>query len=288
MKPFPATTLHETFHTYAVNWTSESIVWLIDGSPMRTLNFAEANGGNNFPQTPMNVRIGIWAGGDESNSPGTIEWACGKTDYSKAPYTMVIESVKITNYSPGKEYKYGDKSGSFKSIQTIAGDCVKPGDTIPLPVSSVLPLPGSTETPQSTPGGFYPNIPSSSVFYSIAPSQSTSDTCSDSTVTVTVTKGSNVPVPPPQTTVIRQTSTAAITVTSISSSSSQDISSSTPLAPSSSLTASGTSSITAPSTNGTKTSTATPPPFTGAATRLDGVKLHPSYFLGLLAGLFML
>ncbi|KAF2464280.1 rasp f 9, partial [Lindgomyces ingoldianus] len=107
----------QEFHTYALNWTSESLVWLIDGKAVRTLKYADAVGGKNFPQTPMTVRIGIWAGGDPDNAQGVIEWAGGKTDYSKAPFTMTVESVKVTNYSPGTEYKWTDKTGSFKSIE---------------------------------------------------------------------------------------------------------------------------------------------------------------------------
>jgi len=69
----------ENFHNYTVDWTAERIEWLIDGVLVRTLLYADANGGNNFPQTPMTVRMGIWAGGDPDNSNGTIEWAGGLT-----------------------------------------------------------------------------------------------------------------------------------------------------------------------------------------------------------------
>ena len=57
---------------------------------MRTLLYADAVGGRNYPQTPVNVRIGIWAGGDPANDPGTIEWSGGETDYSAGPFTMVL------------------------------------------------------------------------------------------------------------------------------------------------------------------------------------------------------
>ena len=69
----------------------------------------------------MKVRIGIWAGGDPANSAGTIEWAGGKTDYSKAPFTMFLESVSLRNYSPGKSYSWGDNSGTYKSINIDGG-----------------------------------------------------------------------------------------------------------------------------------------------------------------------
>ena len=106
------------FHTYALNWTAESLTWIIDNKPIRTLNYADANGGKNFPQTPCNVRLGNWPGGDSENE-GTRQWAGGEVDYDKAPFKMTVASIKVINYSPGTEYHWKDKSGSFESIEVI-------------------------------------------------------------------------------------------------------------------------------------------------------------------------
>ncbi|KAE8371883.1 concanavalin A-like lectin/glucanase domain-containing protein [Aspergillus bertholletiae] len=111
-------TPEETFHTYAVNWTSSKIEWLVDGSVVRTLNYADALDGENYPQTPCRIKIGIWAGGDSSNSEGTIEWAGGETDYDDSPFTMYVESIKVINYNPAKSYTYTDKTGSYTSIKS--------------------------------------------------------------------------------------------------------------------------------------------------------------------------
>ena len=59
------------YHTYTVDWSSEQIVWQIDGSTVRVLKYSDA-AANQYPQSPMQVRIGAWAGGDPSNSQGTI------------------------------------------------------------------------------------------------------------------------------------------------------------------------------------------------------------------------
>ncbi|MCJ1309359.1 hypothetical protein MMC25_003018 [Agyrium rufum] len=118
---YPVEKPQENFHNYTTRWTSESIEWFVDGALVRTLNASEANHGKNFPQTPMNVRVGIWAGGDEANNNGTIEWAGGLTDYDKGPYTMYVSSVRVTDFSTGAEYKYGDKTGSWESIQITNG-----------------------------------------------------------------------------------------------------------------------------------------------------------------------
>ncbi|KAI4656249.1 hypothetical protein J4E93_000968 [Alternaria ventricosa] len=118
--PIPDT--QSTSHNYTIAWTSTSTTWLVDGTPKRTLSYSDANGGSNYPQTPMNVRIGIWAGGDPNNAEGTIEWAGGETDYSAAPFTMVVEKVEVRNQNPGSSYQYGDLSGSFESIVVDGGD----------------------------------------------------------------------------------------------------------------------------------------------------------------------
>jgi hypothetical protein len=127
-----ATTQTET-HTYALNWTAEAITWIIDEKPVRTLKYADANGGKTFPQTPCNVRIGNWAGGD-SKDKGTVEWAGGVPDYTKGPFTMTVDSVKVINYSPGTEYKWTDKTGSFESIEVVGAGSKEgaPANTIPI------------------------------------------------------------------------------------------------------------------------------------------------------------
>jgi beta-glucanase (GH16 family) len=113
---FPAPNNQAEFHNYTVHWTPESIEWYINDVAIRTLKYADANGGETFPQTPMRVKLGIWAGGDPDNAEGTIEWAGGETDYDGVPYTMTVQKIKIENLNPAESYTYGDDSGSYKSI----------------------------------------------------------------------------------------------------------------------------------------------------------------------------
>jgi len=110
----------DRFVTYAVDWTQDRIVWSIDGTAVRTLKYADAEPGQ-YPQTPMQVKFGAWSGGDPSNAPGTIAWARGPTDFSKGPFVMQVQSVAVTDYSTGKQYKYGDSSGTWQSIQAVDG-----------------------------------------------------------------------------------------------------------------------------------------------------------------------
>ena len=107
----------ESVHSYTVDWSKDAISWIIDGKNVRTVKYEDAKGGSRFPQTPMKLRLGIWAGGDPSNGQGPIEWAGGETDYTQAPFTMYVESVKIINKTPADSYKYSDTSGSWDSIK---------------------------------------------------------------------------------------------------------------------------------------------------------------------------
>lgn len=105
--------LFSTTHNYTIDWTKDSIKWYIDDELVRTVGNSSSEG---FPQSPMALFIGVWAGGDPSNSEGTIEWAGGETDYSDAPFSMLVKSMKIENYSDGEAYTYKGTSGDWEDI----------------------------------------------------------------------------------------------------------------------------------------------------------------------------
>jgi len=106
-------------HTYTIDWDKDSIKWSIDGALTRTLAYADALGGQNYPQTPMRVKLGNWDGGSSTSPAGTVQWAGGLTDWSNgASYTMQVKSMTITDYTTtGSEYVWSDKSGSYESIK---------------------------------------------------------------------------------------------------------------------------------------------------------------------------
>lgn len=109
----------DEYHNYTVDWTRDHLEWFIDGQSIRTLKAGEANGGLNFPQTPCNIRLGIWAGGDPKNPDGTIEWAGGETDYKDVPWTMTVKSVRITDATEATQYQWTDRTGSWQSIKVV-------------------------------------------------------------------------------------------------------------------------------------------------------------------------
>ncbi|KAH3662194.1 hypothetical protein OGAPHI_005442 [Ogataea philodendri] len=107
------------YHNYTIDWTSEALTWYVDGQAIRTLTNDSSQG---YPQSPMYLMMGIWAGGDSSNSQGTIEWAGGSTNYDDAPFSMYIKNLVVVDYSTGSEYRYGDTSGSWTSVDAVDGE----------------------------------------------------------------------------------------------------------------------------------------------------------------------
>lgn len=110
------------FHNYTTYWDHEKLQWWIDGVMHRQVNFSESLTlyGRNYPQTPSQVKISNWPAGQAGNSPGTIQWAGGLVDYSQAPFTMTVQSVRVQDFHSGKEYTYGDQTGDWTSIN-VAG-----------------------------------------------------------------------------------------------------------------------------------------------------------------------
>lgn len=145
-----------TSHNYTLYWTEESCIWYLDGTAMRTLNYADADNGNQYPQTPMRVKLGIWAGGDSDNSEGTITWAGGETDYDDGPFTMTVESIKVTNFNPGSSYTYTDQTGDMDSIQVNDSDSSSTSSSkTSTKTSSKTSTKASTKTSASTTSATY-------------------------------------------------------------------------------------------------------------------------------------
>ena len=113
----------DEFHNYTIDWTKDWTKWYLDGKELRTLNFGDALGGKNYPQTPMNVRLSVWAAGDKNNNdPGVVKWAKGETDFSKGPFTMSVQTVYAKDYTSAKEYSWDDMdaSGAWQKVKVVA------------------------------------------------------------------------------------------------------------------------------------------------------------------------
>lgn len=149
----PVSDPQNSFHTYTIQWTKESTSWLIDGKNVRTVNYNDAQGGTRYPQTPSNIRVGIWAGGAPTNAQGTIDWAGGPTDYSKGPYSMYIKSITVKNANPAESYTWSDKSGSSDSIKFTGSDAVSSRSTTSEAATSSSEATSSTGSPSTTTEG---------------------------------------------------------------------------------------------------------------------------------------
>lgn len=165
------------FHTYTIEWTSQQIVWQIDGMTVRALGYSDAAQGQ-YPQTPMQLKLGAWSGGDPSNSQGTITWAGGSTDYSAGPYTMQVKSIVVNDYSTGSSYSYGGTDGSWQNVKAAGGSVYsggssKAGSAAPAvtSVSSGQPIPFEgthrSQDTYSTPS-IYPWVPLASTLQTSA------------------------------------------------------------------------------------------------------------------------
>lgn len=113
----------DDFHNYTVDWTRDRIQWWVDGNMLRQLNYADALGGKNYPQTPMNIRMGVWSGGDTAaNDPGVVAWAGGATNFKDAPFTMTVKSVYAKDYTSAATYSWAnmDSTGDWQKVEIIA------------------------------------------------------------------------------------------------------------------------------------------------------------------------
>ena len=115
-------TPHDDYHNYTTVWTEEALDFYINDQKVRTVKPEDSvlkNGTDIYPQTPMRIYFGIWAGGDPSLNEYTREWAGGDTDFDKGPYDMYVKDIYVEDFSSGKKYVWGDKTGDFESIEII-------------------------------------------------------------------------------------------------------------------------------------------------------------------------
>ncbi|KIX97036.1 uncharacterized protein Z520_07150 [Fonsecaea multimorphosa CBS 102226] len=119
----------DTFHTYALDWQPDQLVWSIDGVAVRTLtNNGATTGSYQYPQTPSRLHLGLWCSGDPSTPYGTVYWGGGYTNFSAAPFSAYVKSVKITTNNTCSSWQYPSPfDGTYQSVQctnqTLALPC---------------------------------------------------------------------------------------------------------------------------------------------------------------------
>lgn len=216
-----------TWHVYTIDWTSAAINWYIDGGLVRTLNYGDALalGGYNYPQTPMRVKMGNWVGcasaaaASDPATQGTCEWAGGPANWAQAPFTMYVKELTIQDYGCAQDYKYGDNSGSWQSIQSIGGCASGSGSTTGSGSSG-----GSGSAPSSSTSAAATTPPAKAVSSTettttTAPPTTTTTTTTPSPTTTTTTSTTTSASSKPSTTVKPTTSTTLTTIATVASSS---------------------------------------------------------------------
>jgi beta-glucanase (GH16 family) len=122
------------YHTYEIDWTPDSITWLVDGQVGRTKKRSDTwNATSNqwdFPQTPARVQLSLWPAGLSSNGQGTVDWAGGLVDWNSADiqnngyYYATFQSVTISCFNgtsapgtnSGKSYTYNNDAGTNNTV----------------------------------------------------------------------------------------------------------------------------------------------------------------------------
>jgi beta-glucanase (GH16 family) len=128
-KVHPMSNPTSQMHTYTIDWTRDSLKWILDGTVIRELTPQNAQKGKNgYPQHPCQIRIGSWVGGDPDLPKGTQDWAGGLANFDNGPFIAYYQSIKVTDYmnfnSSAKEYKYAQgsaRSGDWESVTVVGG-----------------------------------------------------------------------------------------------------------------------------------------------------------------------
>jgi beta-glucanase (GH16 family) len=94
----------DTYHTYTIDWKSDSLTFSIDGTVVRTyLNDANAvspltpKGEHWFPSTASQIQFSVWDGCKDGNA-GTCSWSGGPVAWSSNAFVSSFDYVDIQCY----------------------------------------------------------------------------------------------------------------------------------------------------------------------------------------------
>ncbi|CEH12425.1 GLYCOSIDASE CRH2-RELATED [Ceraceosorus bombacis] len=115
------------WHAYTLDWSPTRIIYSIDGVEVRTLKRSsfksKKDGYYKYPATPMRAQVSVWDASDMAK--GTVEWAGGRADYSKADshgtFTTQIRSLTVECHDP-ESLGAGSAYGFSKSIDAKSGE----------------------------------------------------------------------------------------------------------------------------------------------------------------------
>lgn len=85
--------LSNTFHTYVLDWTPDSIVYRMDGATLRTFSGDDPQV-KELTDKPQSYRMNLWAS-------TVADWA-GRLDTAKLPIVQTVNWIAYSDYTPGK------------------------------------------------------------------------------------------------------------------------------------------------------------------------------------------
>ncbi|KAF8635468.1 hypothetical protein AX15_000441 [Amanita polypyramis BW_CC] len=97
------------YHEYTIDWKPDTLTFLVDGNPVRTVKRADtvdSYGVAHYPSTPSRIQLSIWPAGINSSAPGTIQWAGGMINWNDPDYQSaghfyaLVQSVTVRCADP--------------------------------------------------------------------------------------------------------------------------------------------------------------------------------------------
>ncbi|KAG8216933.1 glycoside hydrolase family 16 protein [Butyriboletus roseoflavus] len=127
------TDTYATWHDYTIDWTPDSLTFLVDGNITRTILAADTinnvTGVSQFPNTPSRIQLSLWAAGVSSEPEGTVIWGGGLIDWANPDYISAgtlyhLRFVTSAHDWPGHFYAL------FQSVSVQCNDTTAPGPGI--------------------------------------------------------------------------------------------------------------------------------------------------------------
>lgn len=97
--------LSNSYHTYTLEWTPDSVVWRLDGKLMRK-TAAPDKQVTDLRDSTQNWRMNLWASTEAA-------WT-GKLDTTKLPVLQIVRWMRFSNYTPGA----GPNGSNFTPVWT--------------------------------------------------------------------------------------------------------------------------------------------------------------------------
>ena len=88
----------ESFHTYTLEWTPDSIVWKVNGETVRTDLAKDSKQTRDMSDTPQTYRSNIWIS-------EVIDWV-GEFDEKQLPKYQVIDWIEFYEYKQDKTFAF--------------------------------------------------------------------------------------------------------------------------------------------------------------------------------------